>query len=81
VREFAPFLRYNAFGDSAIEFTVILRVRTNPDRHLVTHEFVKRLHRRFAEEGIEIPFPQLVVHRPEPRGDSARREPRGVPGS
>ena len=60
--EFEPFIRYHTFGDSAIGFSVILRVREFTDRYLVTHEFVKRLHRRYAAEGIEIPFPQRVVH-------------------
>ena len=27
----------------------------------VRHQFIKRLHRRFAEEGIEIPFPIRTV--------------------
>jgi small-conductance mechanosensitive channel len=62
VREFQPFIRYNAFGDSSVNFTVILRVREFVDRYLVTHEFMKRLHRRYQREGIEIPFPQRVVH-------------------
>jgi len=61
---FEPFIRYHTFGDSSIDFTVILRVQTFVDRFLVTHEFVKRLHRRYAETGIEIPFPQRVVHFP-----------------
>jgi small-conductance mechanosensitive channel len=65
VAEFEPFIRYHTFGDSAIQFTVILRVRSFTDRYLVTHEFIKRLRRRFAAEGIEIPFPQRVVHGPE----------------
>jgi small-conductance mechanosensitive channel len=59
---FEPFIRYHTFGDSSIGFSVILRVNEFTDRYLVTHEFVKRLHRRFAAEGIEIPFPQRVVH-------------------
>ena len=62
VTEFEPFIRYHTFGDSSINFTVILRVKEFVDRHLVTHEFVKRLHRRYAETGIQIPFPQRVVH-------------------
>lgn len=61
---FEPFIRYHTFGDSSINFTVILRVSTFVDRYLVTHELVKRLHRRYREAGIEIPFPQRVVHRP-----------------
>lgn len=60
---FDPFIRYHTFGDSSINFSVILRVKEFTDRYLVTHEFVKRLHRRFGEAGIEIPFPQRVVHR------------------
>lgn len=62
VHEFDPFIRYNAFGDSSIDFTVILRGRQFVDRYLLTHEFMKRLHERYAKEGIEIPFPQRVVH-------------------
>ena len=27
----------------------------------IRHEFIKRLHRRFGEEGIEIPFPIRTV--------------------
>ncbi|HDK25670.1 MAG TPA: mechanosensitive ion channel family protein, partial [Candidatus Atribacteria bacterium] len=32
------------------------------DRYLVTHEFIKRLHKRYKEEGIEIPFPIRTVY-------------------
>ena len=62
VTSFDPFIRYHTFGDSSIDFTVILRVDQFVDRYLVMHEFLKRLHRRYAEAGIEIPFPQRVVH-------------------
>lgn len=62
VGDFDPFVRYHTFGQSSIDFTVILRVRQFVDRYLVIHEFIKRLRTRFAEQGIEIPFPQHVVH-------------------
>ncbi len=62
VAQFEPFIRFHTFGDSAIEFTVILRVREFVDRYVVMHEFIKRIHRRYAELGIEIPFPQRSVH-------------------
>ncbi|MEP7027077.1 MAG: mechanosensitive ion channel family protein [Candidatus Eisenbacteria bacterium] len=61
---FDPFIRYHTFGDSSINFTVILRVKEFVDRHLVTHEFIKGLRARYVQEGIEIPFPQRVVHLP-----------------
>ncbi|MBI4362185.1 MAG: mechanosensitive ion channel family protein [Euryarchaeota archaeon] len=57
-----PFIRYHTLGDSGIGFSVILRVQQFVDQYLVTHEFIKRLHARFARESIEIPFPQRVVH-------------------
>jgi len=57
VKEFEPFIRYHTFDDFSINFTVILRVHEYVDKYLVTHEFVKRLHKRFKQEGIEIPFP------------------------
>lgn len=79
VVEFEPFTRYNEFGDSSINFSVILRVRTFVDRYLVTHEFVKRLHARYAKEGIEIPFPQRVVTFASPLG--VRKQDAGEGGS
>ena len=77
VPSFEPFIRFHTFGDSSINFTVILRVKEFVDRYLVTHEFVKRLHRRYGEAGIEIPFPQRVVHRSS--GGRAAENPE-IPG-
>ncbi len=62
VPEFVPFIRYNAFADFSINFTVILRGREVVDQHLIKHEFIKALHRRYQQEGIEIPFPIRTVH-------------------
>lgn len=62
VPDHEPIVRYNSFADSSINFNVILRARTLVDGFLLQHEFIKRLHERFDEEGIEIPFPQRVVH-------------------
>lgn len=61
VKEFSPFIRYNEFANSSINFTVILRGNQFVDQFLVKHEFIKILHKRFKEENIEIPFPQNVV--------------------
>jgi small-conductance mechanosensitive channel len=68
VPEFEPFIRYHTFGDSSINFTVILRAKEFTDQYLVKHEFVKRLHTRFCQERIVIPFPiRTIAHRaPEP---------------
>jgi len=62
VAEFNPFIRYHTFSDFSINFTVILRVREYVDKYLVTHEFIKKLHRRYQEEGIVIPFPIRTVY-------------------
>jgi small-conductance mechanosensitive channel len=61
VPEFDPFIRYHTFGDSSINFTVILRGREFVDQYLIKHEFIKRLHARFNREGIVIPFPIRTV--------------------
>ena len=62
VKEFQPSIRYNAFGDSGIKFSVDLRVRTYVDQYLIIHEFIKRLYRRYQSEGIEIPFPSRTIY-------------------
>jgi len=61
VAGFEPFIRYHTFGDSSINFSVILRVKEYTDKFLIIHEFIKRLYERYQKEGIEIPFPQRTV--------------------
>lgn len=55
------FLRVNDFGDSAIEIKIL--GDTKPLKQWdVTGELRKRLKVAFDKEGIEIPFPQRVIH-------------------
>ncbi len=60
--DYQPFIRYKKFDDFSINFTVILRVHEYIDKFLVRHEFIKKLHKRYKQEGIEIPFPIRTVH-------------------
>ena len=62
VKDFEPFIRYHTFGDSNINFSVILRVKTYVDRYLVTHEFIKALKKRYDKEGIEISWPVRKIY-------------------
>jgi small-conductance mechanosensitive channel len=71
VPDFQPFLRYHTYGESSIDFTVILRAKQFVDQYLVKHEFIKRLHERFDEEGIVIPFPIRTIVNREPSDDRA----------
>jgi small-conductance mechanosensitive channel len=59
---FDPFIRYHTFADFSINFTVILRAKEYVDQYLIKHEFVKRLHSRYAKEGIIIPYPIRAIN-------------------
>lgn len=65
VPAFEPFIRYHTFGDSSINFSVILRAKEFVDQHLLKHEFIKALHARYQEEGIVIPFPMRTLDIPK----------------
>jgi small-conductance mechanosensitive channel len=62
VETFEPFIRYHTFSDFSINFTVILRGKEYVDKYLLTHEFIKELHKRYRKERIEIPFPIRTVY-------------------
>ncbi|OPX17834.1 mechanosensitive ion channel protein MscS [candidate division WOR-3 bacterium 4484_100] len=62
IPDFEPFIRYHTFGDFSINFSVILRVKEFVDQYLIKHEFIKRLHKRYQAEGIEIPFPIHTIY-------------------
>ncbi|HEX8996753.1 MAG TPA: mechanosensitive ion channel family protein [Ktedonobacterales bacterium] len=59
--EFQPFIRYNALGDYAVKFTVIMQAREVTDQYLIKHEFIKRLRARYRAEGIMVPYPIQTV--------------------
>ncbi|GGW10462.1 mechanosensitive ion channel protein [Streptomyces capoamus] len=61
VPDHEPAIRFHTFGDSRIGFTVILGVGEFSDQYRIKHEFIKRLHRRYREEGIRIPAPARTV--------------------
>jgi len=56
-----PFVRYHTFDDSSINFTVYLRCKEFFEKFLLQHEFIKRLKKRYDQEGISIPFPIRTV--------------------
>jgi small-conductance mechanosensitive channel len=61
VRGFEPLVRYHTFGESSIGLSIVIRVDDIAARSVAQSEVLKRLHTRFAAEGIEIPLPQRVV--------------------
>lgn len=68
VAEFEPLLRFQAFEDSGIRLSVVLRAREYSDQYLIRHEFIKRLLMRYRQEGVEIPYPTRTVYLKRRRG-------------
>ncbi|MCM3262575.1 MULTISPECIES: mechanosensitive ion channel family protein [Streptomyces] len=80
--EHEPAIRFHTFGDFRIDFTVILGVGEFSDQYRIKHEFIKRLHKRYREEGISIPAPVRTVQYqqgaaavPHPRHPEGRELP------
>lgn len=71
--EHEPVVRFHTFNSSSIDCNVVLRARTFQERPILIHQFVIRLTERFEAEGIEIPFPQHVVHRASGSAQTQRR--------
>ena len=65
VPDFEHVITYKKFADSSINFDVYLHVKAFVDQYTVKHEFIKRLHKRYREEGIDIPFPVRTVYMKE----------------
>ncbi len=62
IKDFEPIIRFYGFGDSSINLRAILRVKEYSNQFLVKTEFIKRLHKRYNQEGINIPFPIRTVY-------------------
>jgi len=68
-RHFEPSFSYTQFGDSNINFTVILRVNSFAEKAKVSNDFIKALKERFDKESIEISWPVRKVY----SGDNGRK--------
>lgn len=58
----APEVFFTAMNDSAIEFSLIARASDFTRRFKAECDLREQIYTRFAQEGIEIPFPQRVIH-------------------
>ncbi len=68
----APWVRVSNFGDSAVTYLMRFYVADYESEPHVTDELLSRLWYRFGRDGIEIPFPQRVVHL---RAEKPKAEP------
>lgn len=62
IESYEPFVVFHTFDSSSINFTVMLRVEAYFNRFFVKSEFIKNLHKRFAQEGIVIPYPIRAIN-------------------
>ncbi len=85
--DWTPAVRFKEFADFSINFVVVLRVKDFATQYALGHEYMKALHRRFAEEGIEIPFPirtvimrapELATERPAARAERGPSDAREI---
>ena len=61
-----PSFKFRGFGESSIDLAVYFRGNKYGDQNPIIHEFIKRLYKRFNQEGIEIPYPvRTVIQRSE----------------
>ncbi|ULP73464.1 Small-conductance mechanosensitive channel [Nodularia sphaerocarpa UHCC 0038] len=57
-----PNIRFHTFNDFSIDFKLYMRVNEYFDQRIARHLFIKKLHKRYQQEGIQIPFPIREVY-------------------
>ncbi len=62
VPEPPPQIYFAVYGESSLDFTIWVHLRTPSDRIPATHELNSAIFEAFNEHGIEIPFPQRDLH-------------------
>lgn len=62
VSSFAPAVRWKAFGDSAVQLSVLLKAKDYVGQYAIRNAFMKKLLRRYHAETIVIPFPTQTVY-------------------
>jgi small-conductance mechanosensitive channel len=65
LKEPAPFVLFDNFGDSSLDFTLYVYVDDFSVGAVTASRLRHRINQRFEENNISIPFPQLDVHTSE----------------
>ena len=71
-----PLVRYTDFGDSSINFVVILPSSLFDNQGIIKHEFIKALTDRYRAEGIDIPYPIPTII--QEKADVEENTPQGA---
>ena len=71
-----PLVRYTDFGDSSINFVVILPSSMFDNQVIIKHEFIKALTDRYRTEGIDIPYPIRTII--QENAEAAENNPQGT---
>jgi small-conductance mechanosensitive channel len=58
----APRVRFRKFGDSSLDFELLVWIERSIERGRILHEINCSIYKRFNEDGIVIPFPQRDLH-------------------
>ncbi len=64
-----PRVRFRLFGESSLDFDLLCWINQPIQRGLIIHELNCAIYKKFAESGIQIPFPQRDLYVKEMPGD------------
>jgi len=62
IQDFKPIVRFYQFGDSNINFKLIIRAKSLSAKGFLVHDLIKRIKERFDKEKIEISWPVRKVY-------------------
>ena len=62
VREYGAYFAYESFDDSNVTFYLFIQAQDRLASFEVQSELIRRVHRRFAEEGIVINYPMRTIN-------------------
>ncbi|WP_233267389.1 mechanosensitive ion channel family protein [Paraglaciecola sp. L3A3] len=73
IPEYDTFVIFTGFDNSSINLTVMLRAEEYFNRFFIRSAFIKALHKRYAQEGIIIPYPIRAVNLNQEGSDEVLR--------
>ena len=65
-KSYKPAIRFREFADSSINFFIYFQGKNFGDHNTIHNSYIKKLHKRFRQEKIDIPYPiRTLIHKNE----------------